>query len=360
MSVQLSLDFSKETLSKAVLEMLATNLGDEVEGGALKAGLKESLAMIQKGNKVPYGPANQLLLGILRSMSLTDELDGDETFQGSPQVNDNTIHGSTSGASTSEEATEEDSENTVVQVKTPKYGKKDGKKENASEPNSKVNRTKSETCRFYVNGKCKYKSDCRFAHPKICPKFRQDGDCEVRGCGGDCGLLHPNVCHNSLKDKTCPYTECRFFHLKGTKTVERGNRPYQSSDPNRGSKQGGNQNNGQNNQQRGSNHTAAKNGRTGLSQKAKKKDTGHRNQNQNGQNQTPNPVQNQKPKTKKETVTREEKNRLGQTLEAIMRRLEAMEARPAFQQAQPLLSPATPHYAWTQGPWTQTQTQSQK
>ena len=360
MSVQLSLDFSKETLSKAVLEMLATNLGDEVEGGALKAGLKESLAMIQKGNKVPYGPANQLLLSILRSMCLADDLDGDETFQGSPQVNDNTIHGSTSGASTSEEATEEDSENTFVQVKTPKYGKKDGKKDSASEPNSKVNRTKSETCRFYVNGKCKYKSDCRFAHPKICPKFRQDGDCEVRGCGGDCGLLHPNVCHNSLKDKTCPFTECRFFHLKGTKTVEKGNRPYKSGDQKWGSKQGGNLNNGQNNQQRGSNYTAAKNGRTGLSQKTKKKDMGHRNQNQNGQNLTPNPALNQKPKTKRETVTQEEKNRLGQTLEAIMRRLEAMEARPAFPQAQPLLSPATPHYAWTQGPWTQTQTQSQK
>ena len=352
MSLQMSLDFSKGTLSKAVLEMLASNLGDEGDGGAKKSGFKESLAMIQKGNKVPYGPANQLLLGILRSMSLADELDGDETFQ----VNNNTIHGSTSGASTSEEAKEEDSENTVVQVKTPKYGKKDEKKDSTSDPNSKVSRTKPETCRFYVNGKCKYKPDCRFAHPKICPKFRQDGDCEVRGCGGDCGLLHPNVCHNSLKDKTCPYTECRFFHLKGTKTVERGNRPYQSSDPNRGFKQGGSQNN----QQRGSNHTAAKNGRTGLSQKAKKKYTGHRNQNQNWQNQTPNPAQNQKPKTKKETVTREEKNRLGQTLEAIMRRLEAMEARPAFPQAQPLLSPATPHYAWTQGPWTQTQTQSQK
>ena len=353
MSVQMSLDFSKETLSKAVLEMLANNLKDEVDGGASKSGLKESLAMIQKGNKVPYGPANQLLLSILRSMCLADDLDGDETFQGSPQVNDNTIHGSTSGASTSEEATEDDSENTVVQIKTPKYGKKDGKKDNASEPNSKVNRTKSETCRFYVNGKCKYKSDCRFAHPKICPKFRQDGDCEVRGCGGDCNFLHPNVCHNSLKDKTCPYTECRFFHLKGTKTVERSTRPFKSNDPNWRANQNGNQNTDQNGRQRGSDYKAPKNRNTGLTQKTKKK-TAVQNQ-----NRTTGPAMSQKMKPRQETVTQEEKKQLGQTLEAIMKRLDAMEARPAFlPQAQPLLSPAAPQFAWTQGPWTQTQTQS--
>ena len=58
-----------------------------------------------------------------------------------------------------------------------------------------------------------------------------------------------------------------------------------------------------------------------------------------------------------DTVTQKEKMQLGQTLEAIMRRLDAMEARPTFfPQVQPLLSPAAPQFSWTQGPWTQTQT----
>ena len=206
-----------------------------------------------------------------------------------------------------------------------------------------------------MNGKCKFKTDCRFAHPKICPKFRQDGDCEVKGCGGDCDLLHPNVCHNSLKDKTCPYAECRFFHLKGTKLVERNNGPSKSNDRNWRANQNGNQNSGQNNQKKGTNRTAPKNGKTSLSQKTKKKDTAQ------NQNRTSNPAPDWDLQAKRETVTQKEKNQLGQTLEAIMRRLDAMEARPAlFPQAQPLLSPAAPQFSWTQGPWTQTQTQSQK
>ena len=341
--VIIQVDFDQLNVRNGVIEMLASNLKDETDRDASKSSLKESLAMIQKGNKVPYGPANHLLLSILRSLSLVDDIEGDETFQISSQEKENTIHGPTSGATTSEEANE-NPENQIVQTKTPKYGKKD----NLLDPNSKVNKTKTATCRFYMNGKCKFKADCRFAHPKICPKFRQDGDCEVKGCGGDCDLLHPNVCHNSLKDKTCPYAECRFFHLKGTKLVEKNSGPSKSNDRNWKAKQNGVQNSGQYNQKKETNRAAPKNGKTSLNGRTKKKDSSNQSFNRD---QTP----------KKETVTQKEKNQLGQTLEAIMRRLDAMEARPAFlPQVQPLLSPAAPQFSWTQGPWTQTQTQSQK
>ena len=309
-NVLLQADFNQLTVRNGVIEMLASNLKDKSDKDTSKSSLKESLALIQKGNKVPYGPANQLLICILRSLRLVDDLDVDETFQGSHQDEDNTIHGPTSGATTSEEANEnENPEDQTVQNRTPKYGKK----ENPSDPSSKSNKTKTETCRFYMNGKCKFKSDYRFAHPKICPKFRQDGDCEVKGCGGDCIFLHPNVCHNSLKDKTCSCTECRFFHLKGTKTVERSTRLFKSNDPNWRANQNGNQNTGQNDRQRGSNHKAPKNRKTSPSQRAKKKDVVQY------QDRTSSPAPNQKMKPKKETVTQEEKNQLGQTLEAIMR-----------------------------------------
>ena len=338
-------DFNQLAFRNSVIEMLAGNLKDESDTS--KSSLKESLALIQKGNKLPYGPANQLLLCILRSLRLVDDFDVDETFQGSHQVEDNTIQGPTTGASTSEEANETP-ENQTVPIKTPKYGKKDS----PSDPNSNPSTSKTATCRFYMNGKCKFKSDCRFAHPKICPKFRQDGDCEVKGCGGNCDFLHPNVCHNSLKDKTCPYAECRFFHLKGTKLVERN---HGSNDRNWRANQNSNQIPGQNNQKKGPIRAASKNGKTSLTQKPKKKDMAQ------NQNRTSNPAPQQDPKPKKETVTQKEKIQLGQTLEAIMRRLDAMEARPAFlSQVQPLLSPAAPQFSWTQGPWTQTQTQHQQ
>ena len=125
-----------------------------------------------------------------------------------------------------------------------------------------------------MNGKCKHKADCRFAHPKICPKFRQDGDCEVKGCSGDCNFLHPNVCRNSLKDKTCTYSECRFFHLKGTKTVERKTGPSKSKSNNPNWRENQPRNTSAGYEQKQNNNrqnTGPKNGQTGLSQKIKKK-----------------------------------------------------------------------------------------
>ena len=157
----LQADFNQLNVRNGVIEMLASNLKDGSDKETLKASLKESLALIQRGNKVPYGPANQLLICIFRSLRLVDDLDVDETFRDRSQDGDkdDTIHGPTSGATTSEEANE-NPENQGTQNKVPKYGKK----ENPSDSNSKLNKTKTETCRFYMNGKCKFKTDYRYAH----------------------------------------------------------------------------------------------------------------------------------------------------------------------------------------------------
>ena len=51
--------------------------------------------------------------------------------------------------------------------------------------------------------------------------FKQSGsaDNNKKGCDDKCKYFHPNACRNSLKDKTCTYKDCKFFHLTGTKIV---------------------------------------------------------------------------------------------------------------------------------------------
>ena len=79
-------------------------------------------------------------------------------------------------------------------------------------------------CKFYQKGKCRHNDNCRFDHPKICYKFRAFGlkTHNEKGCETNCSYFHPNACRDSLKTKTCPREECRFYHLKGTKTVSQG------------------------------------------------------------------------------------------------------------------------------------------
>jgi hypothetical protein len=366
MSVQMNLDFAKTTISKTALDILRNGLREEDQRS--KVTFEECLLILSQGKKLAYGAANFLLLGIMRSLCIENCQPGDEFQPGentedpdldptmsqimanaSTQKNNETIQGSSEGASSSK--TTESGPADRTEEKREKYAKL-GKKEQPSKAGKKGDKI----CRFYLNGKCKYSGECRFEHPKICPKFRQDGDCEVKGCGGGCDFIHPNVCHSSLRDKTCTYRECKFFHLKGTKTVERGQRNGNSNTPNWRGEQG--------NSKPGPN-LASKNRQPSLSQKTRKK----------GPNPKSNTKQNPngKRETTTQTVTQEEKKQLGQTLEAIMKRLDAMESRNTYYpqqgfqtrpQLQPSMSPAVPQLSsqtqqqWaSQPPWLQTQSQ---
>ena len=362
MTVLLNLDFSKETLSRTVLDILRNGLQDDPKS---KLTFEECLLTVSQGKKLQYGAANHLLTGLIRALHNENSPPGDEYLPGerledtdldptmsqimanaSSQKKDDTIRGSIAGASTSE-ATESDQVDHTDQVTQPKTPKR------------------KELCRFYARGHCTRSKECRFDHPAICNKFKKHGSISTdpKGCDGKCKSFHPNACRSSLQHKSCAFQECRFFHLKGTKRSNNSNsntNQGSSRDSNWRSNQDRTSANNQDNQRnqgqnRSRSNVESKNSFASLNQKSKNR------------NPKPGPT-----KEKTGTESQKEKELLGQTLEAIMRRLTAMESRhvpylhPVYQpqQVQPNLSPAVPppgtqtQFQWGSQPqWTQSQTQ---
>ena len=373
MAIELKLDFTKETSSKSVLDILRNGLRDDPKS---KLSYEECLSTLSQGKKLTYGAANHLLSGIVRALHLENSPTEDEFVPGerfedvesdptmsqilahaNPQINDG------AGQGTSSSASDKSDESSCTATSRAKNGmeSKQERENKQDKPDKSEKKTKA-LCRFYNNGKCKHGADCRFLHPKICPKFRQHGDCKTKGCQGGCEFLHPNVCRTSLKDRTCTYPECKFFHLKGTKVIERKRNVNASSQNWRAQtqnnkQQGHNQEYGQNGANNTQSNNASKNRQPSLNARTKKK--------------SPNPNKERKPEREEET--REESKRIERTLEAIMKRLDDMEAKPGFYplsglqlrpQIQPMLSPAVPQpgtqtqYQWaSQPPWTPSQTQ---
>jgi len=108
-----------------------------------------------------------------------------------------------------------------------------------SQPNpssdSQTNKTTpTQICRFYKGGNCKFgKKKCRYAHPEFCQKFTKHGTQKhsSQGCDGKCGLLHPNACKESLRTKVCSRENCRFYHIKGTKSKKQQEKPKEEENP---------------------------------------------------------------------------------------------------------------------------------
>jgi hypothetical protein len=226
----LKVDFNQEEVKNEVIEVLASNLKEDPARDDLKVTLKESLALASKGTKLKNGPANELLFCILRSLSLISiEADNPAT------VGDESDGEVDEDPEKVEETDDEDEDESMSQIlkkakqradmsgkKIPqKTGKQDKRKEEQAD--SKKKGRDVPICRFYANGKCRFGPDCRSQHPKICQKYRLNGELKTdpKGCDGRCGSYHPNGCRNSLRNKTCTYKECKFFHLSGTKTIER-------------------------------------------------------------------------------------------------------------------------------------------
>ena len=369
MSVQLDLDFTKETLSKSVLDILRNGLRENPEQQAeasSKQTYEDCLRTLSQGKKLQYGAANYLLLGIVRSLCLEDcppddelqpgerqddkDLGNDPTLSqimadSNPQKNDEAIQGTSSSGTDKPGQTVRKGASTEKQVSRSEMPKK------------------KELCRFYARGHCTRSKECRFDHPTICNKFRKNGSISTNpnGCDGKCKSFHPNACRSSLQHKTCSFQECRFFHLKGTKRSS-------NSDNSRGSSR---DSNWRSNNEKTAMHNYRDHQRN-QGQNRSRTNTVSNNRfasfNQDSKNWNPNlgPV-----KKKMEPETSEDRIQLGQTLQAIMQRLSAMESRhyqqTTFQPAQPiqpLMSPAVPQpgtqtqQQWaSQLPWTQTQTQ---
>ena len=217
MSTKINLNFDKPTMSKGILELLSKGLVDDPDRDVLKISLKEGLATLAKGYKLAYGPANDLLSGILKALSLEDSDIEDEIDTATSSQGDEPLFTPTQDTSSGSGSDTETGD--------------------LKDPNSKKEPlAQKPVCKFFTNGKCKFNKECRFQHPKICQKFRHHGDSkyDANGCDGKCDEFHPNACRNSLKSKTCTYKECRFYHIKGTKTIERGNVTSQGSQHKKG------------------------------------------------------------------------------------------------------------------------------
>ena len=342
MEMDLVLNFEKTFISQSVGIFFQENLQhrDVV-----------TLNRILQGKKALYQDANSLICSVLKALVNANKREETEfvTTGGEDQ------EGELSQEASSRDLTQSESLGQLgqsqvsqgqIDVGVPSTSSNVSGRENSNTGSKVPNHTnlnkKKELCRFYARGRCNRARDCRFGHPNVCKKFRLYGSRSTnsKGCDGKCNALHPNACRSSLLNKTCSFSECRFFHLKGTRLTNSGHfesggqvrrSNNQCSDQVRGvSKPDNPHRNSQPNQPRPV--TESKNWRRHSPDQSPYLQSGNASQED--------PV-------KKD----EEKIQLNQTLEAIMRRLSAMEARqtvylhPAMNQhpsAQPVQSPAVP------------------
>ena len=359
MTCKIHLNFDKPTVSKGVIDLLQNGLVEDADQSKLsKLTLKECLSFIAQGKKLQNAPANYLLVGLLRMLSIEDSPIEDEIPPGGLQEEKDTELGKDRtltqllGEGTSKDNANPNSNSNAKD----KDGTPVPEASNKDLTNHPGSTERKEVCCFYTNGRCRRGQDCRFDHPAICKKFRKSGSKsnDSNGCDGKCKAFHPNACRNSLRNRTCSFKECRFYHLKGTKFLNKGNNQTQNQPSNKNWRSSQNQNQNRNNQNQNQNWN-------NQNQNLNWNNQSRQNGNGNGQS-------NQNPASKNRFASLDnsqnqdqetEQPPLAATLEAIMSRLSAMEARQAqmpMPQAPtppvyPLLSPAVPQ------PGTQTQRQ---
>ena len=324
--MELTMDFEKTIISRSVGIFLQENLQQNDV---------ETLNRVLRGKKAQYHEANSLLRSVLQALVNQSEGEDPElVIEGGDNPADDL-----SQELTQQEQRQEQSLTTQIEEEELRP---------YTETKSKVTTKtkKKELCRFYARGRCNRNKDCRFGHPDVCRKFKTYGSksTDKKGCDGKCNDYHPNTCRSSLNNRTCSYEECRFFHLKGTKRSSLGHT---------GSS-------GQNWRANKDTDVQARS-QPRLNKPHWNNDQGQTSKNERRQFPDLNPDPQTGNAWREDPVLRsEERRQWTQTLEVIMRRLTAMEARqpvyihPAMNQqptAQPMVSPAV------QLPGTQTQNQ---
>ena len=112
-------------------------------------------------------------------------------------------------------------------------------KSNKRQPEAKEQRSKpqpekkKENCIFFLGGYCREGAagkSCKYEHPKLCPKYIQNGTGD-RGCKAQsCKLVHPRLCVYAEKGQICRRKKCIFRHLKNLKRSDNERRESARAD----------------------------------------------------------------------------------------------------------------------------------
>lgn len=197
--MEIIMDFNKPSSDgKKIEKFLLDNLKTEEE--------RETFTNVITGKHVLKKDVIDLMLSLLQAMTMTNEVNMDEFDKVNPEgevsIEKNPPTPGSSGTQT------------------------DKKTENGKVATPKTKFNKDNVCYFYATNKCKFGKECRKEHPKICNKFKKHGlkkFNKAAGCNEECEFYHPMACFESMKTKTCKRTDCKFYHILGTKKEEAPN-----------------------------------------------------------------------------------------------------------------------------------------
>jgi hypothetical protein len=197
--MEIIMDFNKPSSDgKKIEKFLLDNLKTEEE--------RETFTNVITGKHVLKKDVIDLMLSLLQAMTMTNEVNMDEFDKVNPEgevsIEKNPPTPGSSGTQT------------------------DKKTENGKVATLKTKFNKGNVCYFYATNKCKFGKECRKEHPKICNKFKKYGlkkFNKAAGCNEECEFYHPMACFESMKTKTCKRTDCKFYHILGTKKEEAPN-----------------------------------------------------------------------------------------------------------------------------------------
>lgn len=88
--------------------------------------------------------------------------------------------------------------------------KNDKSKADSSEIDDNKVEKKSKKCKYFNGGHCKYKSECKFSHPKdTCKLYLEGRKCDQKVCN----QRHPKVCKWSQGSSGCKRHDCDYLHV---------------------------------------------------------------------------------------------------------------------------------------------------
>jgi hypothetical protein len=207
--MDLGYDPLKQTISKAVGEFFINNLVEQKD--------KDWLNKIMVGEKIDgrkkdsHKASHVLLINLLKGLFDKGASGSDESMEITPTAEEEDPIQGMSGIQNTQF-----SQGVSTQDPGPNSGAQD------PELNRKEKFENAKLCKFYNRGKCTKDKNCKFDHPQICKVFRKFGlkKNNDKGCENSCDQFHPNTCRDSLKSKKCSRPDCRFFHLKDTKSIQ--------------------------------------------------------------------------------------------------------------------------------------------